>query len=935
MTARTMLIGLPGIAVWSVAIYFGVTQGLDFFKNLKFDITAPDDSRSERGIHAYGDLFKQKEAEYPFSHGVLIVATDPSRLSVWSPAVANLTSRVIDGTLGVCPTLPAGEHGLCWWRQAAGVFVPRDASQLDQRLSDYVSPDNRTATLIVISTNEGFGAAGNAGQRAAWAALQQVITAWLDEAGPDGRPHRASFTVGSTHEQMLLDDAQKDVIRDFELGDAVTLPIALLVLGLAVGPMGALALITLPATILGALYALNQLAVGAWLCESRNGDGSCATPVVAFPNFAPAIFLNMMIAISLDYTLFLLSRFREELELGRPVPRAVGITMRQTGRVVLVSGLTLGFCFVGLSFCYIGVVSALGYGGAACCAVAILVHLTLLPSLLLLLGPCCGAMLRCRWRCSFLGARRRSLPKEAARALTTPLRHRGAASSSADDERRSSLLLSPLAGGGAAAPFWVRLGLFCRDHRLGIIGLLLLLLLPCAYLTTKLRASTTQALLTPRSSPALKTMASIPEHGISAGVLKPVLVVVNNRVGSAAPRLGCRDDDFDAGQLVAAMSGGAIVAADVTCAKLEDALSICNASLAPTVHGHSIAPLAQTFCPGTCPGYCNVPPGRNVSVLTPRLFELTHSFRSELVHTLGLPPEQIRDVAAMPANATASLTAAEATAQLAAAAEPNASASSLAYRAAFDRLTNFNQTAAPQLILATACGVTFVMSGLAFRSLLIPIRLLLTILVTLVVVSGGAVLVYQELMGLDGLYWVVPISCSCLIVGLSLDYDVFLISRVFEERLRGYTTEASILRAMERQSTTITTAGIIMTVAFTSLLFSSTYILNQWGFLLVTAALVDTLVVRAVLVPALMFCAVEANWWPCSRCLPRATLDYNDVPTDYPSEYPSGLTPSGVSRTPGDTPSGRDPLATPPRRRSWVTEEESTGKATPTRGSCN
>jgi hypothetical protein len=171
-----MLIGLPGIAVWSVAIYFGVTQGLDFFKNLKFDITAPDDSRSERGIHAYGDLFKQKEAEYPFSHGVLIVATDPSRLSVWSPAVANLTSRVIDGTLGVCPTLPAGEHGLCWWRQAAGVFVPRDASQLDQRLSDYVSPDNRTATLIVISTNEGFGAAGNAGQRAAWAALQQVIT---------------------------------------------------------------------------------------------------------------------------------------------------------------------------------------------------------------------------------------------------------------------------------------------------------------------------------------------------------------------------------------------------------------------------------------------------------------------------------------------------------------------------------------------------------------------------------------------------------------------------------------------------------------------------------------------------------------------------------------------------------------------------------------
>jgi RND superfamily putative drug exporter len=67
---------------------------------------------------------------------------------------------------------------------------------------------------------------------------------------------------------------------------------------------------------------------------------------------------------------------------------------------------------------------------------------------------------------------------------------------------------------------------------------------------------------------------------------------------------------------------------------------------------------------------------------------------------------------------------------------------------------------------------------------------------------------------------------------------------------------------MECQSGTITTAGLIMTIAFSSLLASSTAVLNQWGFMLVVASLYDTFVVRTLLVPALMFCFVEANWWP-------------------------------------------------------------------------
>lgn len=78
----------------------------------------------------------------------------------------------------------------------------------------------------------------------------------------------------------------------------------------------------------------------------------------------------------------------------------------------------------------------------------------------------------------------------------------------------------------------------------------------------------------------------------------------------------------------------------------------------------------------------------------------------------------------------------------------------------------------------------------------------------------------------------------------------------------GYTTEASILKAIGTQSTTITAAGVIMAIAFSSLLLSDTYVLNEFGFVLVCASVVDTLIIRTLFVPALMFLVVVSNWWP-------------------------------------------------------------------------
>lgn len=168
----------------------------------------------------------------------------------------------------------------------------------------------------------------------------------------------------------------------------------------------------------------------------------------------------------------------------------------------------------------------------------------------------------------------------------------------------------------------------------------------------------------------------------------------------------------------------------------------------------------------------------------------------------------------------------------------------------------------PPILAGVAFTVVFVVAGLAFRSLLIPLRLLGTVVVTLTITAGSTVFLFVTILDLDGIYWFVPICAASLVVGLTVDYDVFLISRIYEHRLEGYTTDASILRAIGTQSTTITTAGVIMAIAFSSLLMSDTYVLNQFGFVLVCASLLDTFVVRTLFVPALMFLAVDSNWWP-------------------------------------------------------------------------
>jgi len=176
-------------------------------------------------------------------------------------------------------------------------------------------------------------------------------------------------------------------------------------------------------------------------------------------------------------------------------------------------------------------------------------------------------------------------------------------------------------------------------------------------------------------------------------------------------------------------------------------------------------------------------------------------------------------------------------------------------------------------IICGCLGVSFVVLAIAFKSILIPLRSMITIIWTQIFVFGLAVLVFQYGIldwlcfpalssNLGGVEFHMPIAVFSIVVGLCLDYDIFLLTRTMEETETHQNTQQGIQFGVVNTGSIITTAGIIMAFAFGGLLGSHMGTVNQLGFFLVAAALYDTFVSRSIITPALMSILGDKNWWP-------------------------------------------------------------------------
>ena len=188
------------------------------------------------------------------------------------------------------------------------------------------------------------------------------------------------------------------------------------------------------------------------------------------------------------------------------------------------------------------------------------------------------------------------------------------------------------------------------------------------------------------------------------------------------------------------------------------------------------------------------------------------------------------------------------------------------------------------LFIGFVIAVSFVLLMLVFRSIAVPLKAALMNLLSIGGAYGVLVAVFQwgwgtSLLGLAGptpITSIIVVIMFPILFGLSMDYEVFLLSRIREEYDRTGDNTESVARGLAGTGRVITSAALIMIVVFLSFVSSPVPSLKMLGLGLATAIFIDATIVRMVLVPATMALLGKANWWLpgwLDRALPHLVVD--------------------------------------------------------------
>ncbi|CAL9639629.1 MMPL family transporter [Streptomyces sp. Tu 3180] len=193
------------------------------------------------------------------------------------------------------------------------------------------------------------------------------------------------------------------------------------------------------------------------------------------------------------------------------------------------------------------------------------------------------------------------------------------------------------------------------------------------------------------------------------------------------------------------------------------------------------------------------------------------------------------------------------------------------------------QTAARDraLIVPVVLGIILLILVLLLRSVLVPVLLVATVALNFLATLGVSALVFEHLLGFSGTDASVPLYGFVFLVALGVDYNIFLMSRVREEALV-HGTRQGVLRGLTTTGGVITSAGVVLAATFAALMVIPLAFLVQIAFIVAFGVLLDTLVVRSLLVPALMIDIGPRAWWPSAlarRGTERATRSQDPART--------------------------------------------------------
>ncbi len=569
------------------------------------------------------------------------------------------------------------------------------------------------------------------------------------------------------------------VEHDLLRAESFAVPLTLILLLFVFGSLVAAAM---PLTIGG-------VAVVGTLLTLRVLDG--ITPVSIF---AVNLTTVLGLGLAIDYSLFIVSRFREELAGGRDVSDALENTLAHAGRTVAGSALTVAAAVSALLVFPIMFLRSFAYAGIAVALLAGVAALVVLPAVLALIGPRINALTV--WHRSVRPA--------------------------------SEGFWSTLARGVMRRPVVVIVG---------VTAVLLVLAAPFLHLRL--------------------------------GYFDDRVLPPSNQVRQVddALRTDFGQGQTDALQVVAPQTGAATPAVEaVYAARLSELPDVQRVDAASGVWFHGVrlpAPAsygAQFSVPGGV-WYSVVPRGNALSASGTALVTTIRDERAPFPVLVGGLPASLLDSTGV-----------------------------------------INQYL--PLALGLVAAVTFLLLLFLFRSVFIPVKALVLNALSLGAMFGAMVWIFQDghLSGLLGftptgsLVDTMPVLMFCVAFGLSMDYEVFLVSRIKELHDRGESNERAIAGGLQFTGRIITAAALLMSIVFFGLVTSGISFMKLFAVGLTFAVLVDAFVIRSILVPAVMKLAGDAAWW-APRFLTRRprSPDVHDGSDRYPIDpefVPRVLEPS-------------------------------------------
>ncbi|HYU19220.1 MAG TPA: MMPL family transporter [Chloroflexota bacterium] len=584
------------------------------------------------------------------------------------------------------------------------------------------------------------------------------------------RPSGLEMTL--TGAPIFYSDIQEVTERDLRRAELISFPFAGLALLLV---FGSLVAALLPALVGGAAVAMT---LGLVVGLSRATDISI---------FALNLVSMLGLGLGIDYSLFIVSRFREELA-RREAADALGTAMATAGRAVLFSGLTVFVGLLGLTTFEFMALRSLGVAGSIVVAISVAAAMTLLPAVLAILGPRVDAL--------------RILPRSIRRAADRGLWHS------------------------------IANGVMRRPGVVFVVVLVLLLALGEPFLRVELGAP--DASILPADVQSRRGWERL-RAAFGAGEISPILIAVSA-------------DDSILGQerLSALYDFVARIRADARVERVDSVVS-----LDPRISREQHLLLYSD------------PVGVRDPYTRAVLAELgTDRFTLiRVVSRYGQTAEQSKDLVRAirhtPLDGGLSFQVA------------GGSAGVIDYA---DRLyQDF-----PRALLFVLIS-TYLVLLVLFRSVVLPLKALVMNTLSIVASYGALVAVFQEGLLAGPLHFQplgfieasLPIVMFCVLFGLSMDYEVFLLSRVKEIYDQGLDNSRSVAAGLAQSGRLITSAAAIVVLVSGSFVAADVILIKALGLGTAIAVLLDATVVRALLVPASMQLLGDWNWW-APRAVRRA-----------------------------------------------------------------